>query len=227
MSTKKNEAEAPAAAAPAPQPKDNSVKIVLIVLLCVFGIPIIMAIVALIFVSVHFDDIKDIVNHAIDRAAPYYVEGVRLDSDRIRTVNTVTAAAIDTRVREVGISRKDCENLRIMSNLNGVEGAGDPILPFSCDNTSVRIKTVDFDTDIDAKEPCYNSIVVAWDNSCARFDFGKGNTRLLKYKYYANGNDICRDAVDVNIIDTGEKAAPMSIDNQSKKSDDIVITIED
>ncbi len=206
-----------------PQPaatKSNAPLVIILVFIVIFvAIPLFFIYKVFNFVEGHFDDFKDLVNDGISEGVDSLVS---LDEERWISVRNVSAQANDERLRELGMSKKDCENLRAMADLYGdgyiksVEGNTSV-----CDDTSLRISAnyEDIDTKGIAELYSFSTLHVSNGEQCGEYVFTGAYNKLVNYNLISSSLS-CSDAKTIKIVDTGDEASrfdakvtPFSLDD--------------
>lgn len=188
--------------------KSSAVPAVVIVLIVVFvGLPILLAIAGIIFVSVNFDKITDWVDAHVEEDYPRYSSYYVVDEPRQESALTIYAMTRNSRVRKSsGISKVDCQNMKMLA-----EGVGEDFVSDTfCDSSEIEIGS-------ETKTGSVVHIYMTDDKECADFEFYGNFTRLASYKKQAARH--CGDTKTVKITDTGEIPEPL-IDIKDKEEKD-------
>lgn len=181
----KDSAQAEQAAAPQ---KDNTAfKIVAIVLIVLFGFPLIMAIAALIFISANFDRISAWVDSHIDDWENYaYVQSEARSSAK----NLYDAAS----GKDVKISHADCRHIKDALYGNGTDASR--MLTNLCGDDEIKVAAED-----NGKK---DSIFFEKDGVCLELVFKKDFEYLHSYNYDSWSDGCNREMNTVKFDDSKE-----------------------
>ena len=188
--------------------KSSAVPAVVIVLIVVFvGLPILLAIAGIIFVSVNFDKITDWVDAHVEEDYPRYSSYYVVDEPRQESALTIYAMTRNSRVRKgSGISKVDCQNMQMLAEKAGYDFIGDTF----CDASEIEIGS-------ETKTGSVVHLYMSNDKECADFEFYSNFSRVTSYKKQSARH--CDETKTVKIIDTGEIPEPM-LDLEGKEKKD-------
>ena len=195
--------------APTMAKSDNTaVKIVLIVVFVIFGLPIILVIAAMIFLGANMDKFLG----WIDEHEGFYTDYYEVDTSRSVSASTIHTLSQNERVRKASnLAKVDCENMKLLA-----ESIGSPFISESfCESESIRIGSSIGDS--------MTHVYLADDDYCAEYDFLDNFTKISSYSKKAAST--CKDLKTVKLVDTGETAEP--IKEQFKKHHENSIEIEE
>lgn len=189
--------------------KPNYAPVIIIVVLFVFvGVPIAFIFFIFSFIERHYDDIKGFVNDGINSSIDSFVA---LDNERQQSVRTIALQAENVRMRDLGVSKKDCENLKSIAALfddSFVKSSGNGATV--CDDDSIRIaakyEAVDDEGLLRLND--FSTLYISNGSQCAEYDFSGAYTRVFDYKLVSSSK--CSGAVSAKIIDTGESVTPFN-----------------
>ena len=185
--------------------KSSPVAPIVITLLIIFvGMPILLAIVGVIFVSANFDKITAFADKYSDLYYPYGQNYYVMDDARIKAAADVYALSYDSHLREAGLAKVDCENLSILAKKLG----DDFISKKACDAKEIEI----------GSELRVNSIARLYlsdGDTCVEYQFYGNFTKLINYKEHSSSS-ACDDLHKVKLVDTGEESTQIKELDQVK-----------
>ena len=196
--------------------KSSAVPSVVIVILIVFvGLPIIMAIIGLIFVAANFDNITKWVDSHIEDDYPNISSYNVVDDARKESATTIYAMTVNSRVRkESGISKIDCQNMQLLAETMGHDFLDDS---FCAESKEIEIAS-------SVKSGSVVNLYLSDDKECAEFQFFSNFTKVISYRK-GSVRSVCPDTKTVKLVDTGEILEPIIDFGSSKEKSDKEIKI--
>ncbi len=194
------------ASAPKSKGDNTAVKIVLIVALFLVGLPILLAIAALIFVSANMDKILDWVDEHDWSATSYY----EVDNARATSASTIYSMTKNERIRKnSGLAKVDCENMKLLAELSGASFVSDSL----CDEETISIGSETYDSTV--------RLMIADNEKCSIYSFSDTFKKYISY----DKKDVsaCKELSSVKLTDTGETAEPITGNFKKYHNDSINI----
>lgn len=158
--------------APMPQHDNTGLKVVVIVLIVIFGLPLILVIAAFIFISVNFDKFTEWVDGHIDE----WSSGSSLSSEVVKSASHFYDAA---QGKDVKVSKNDCWNIKALFGNNNSSAW---LMSDVCNDDEVQVGSKDNDGN--------KSIFFSSDNACLEIIFNSDFTKNYSYNYNSF-NKVC------------------------------------
>jgi len=148
-----------------PQQDNSGLKVVVIILIVLFGFPLLFIVAAFVFISANFDKIADWVDNHVDEWG-----SSSLNSEISRSASTIYDAASG---KNVNVTRDDCRNVK---SLFGDNNSSAWLLGEVCDANEMKVAA----RDNDGKN---KSIFFSNDNGCLEVIFQNDFTKNFAYNH--------------------------------------------
>jgi hypothetical protein len=153
-----------------------------IVLVVLFGMPLLFMIVAMIFISANFDKFTEWVDSHMD-------DSYSISTEQRLSLANIEQAVTNEQARQVGVSRDDCYNLIAISDKIGhkIDSSvcSEDEISVSAEEGSDHEKTISIDV----------------DGTCNSFTFNSTYNYVKSYR--SNGGISCKDTVKVKLNGKG------------------------